>query len=59
MENASALTEEKIRQIVNEEIDRRWRKIMQAIYPPELLQGLQSRFPFLKCGSYESQDLQE
>lgn len=32
---------ERIRTIVNEEIDRLWREVLKATYPPELWKALQ------------------
>ena len=45
--------EERIRQIVREERNKFALEEMKAIYPPELLQALQSRFPDLFADSRE------
>lgn len=45
--------DERIRKIVNEEIQRRWQGVLKATYPPELWQALQSKFPDILSDSHE------
>ena len=47
------LIEEKIRQIVNEKLNKQAVQSMKATYPPELWKALQEEFPCLKSDSHE------
>ena len=47
------LKEEKIKQILNEELNKQAIKVMKATYPPELWKALQEEFPCLKSDLHE------